>query len=109
MSHQHEGFTRKARVTLGPIYCSNAKEADCSTPFHSLASRGVVLQAGPVAIGGTWTGWATFTGQGGERLGHQCSGNPAGVVSDRAGPAKLTLSGPERVTEAGGDWLTAEC
>lgn len=46
MSHQHEGFARKARVTLGPIYCSNMKEADCSTPFHSLASGGVVLQAG---------------------------------------------------------------
>lgn len=95
MSHQHEGFVRKARVTLGPIYCSNMKEADCSTRFHSLASGGVVLQAGPVAIGGTWTGWATFTGQGGEELGYQCPGNPAGAVSNRAVPAKLTLSGPE--------------
>lgn len=38
MSHQREGFARKARVTLGPIYCSNMKEADCSTLFHSVAS-----------------------------------------------------------------------
>lgn len=35
MSHHREGFARKARVTLGPIYCSNLKEADCSTQFHS--------------------------------------------------------------------------
>jgi len=44
-----------------------------------------------------------FTGQGGEELGYQCPGNPAGVVSNRAGAAKLTLLGPERITEGGGD------
>lgn len=71
---------------------------DCSTQF----SGGVVLRAGLVAVGGTWTVWAIFTDQGGEGLGHQGSGKPAVDINHGQGLQTHTFQGPERATQSGG-------
>lgn len=77
-------FTRKASVTLGPIYCS---QDEGNGLFYSIPFCNLWGTPSFVAAGGTCTVQAAFKDQGREELGHQDIGKPAVDVNHRAGVA----------------------
>ena len=103
MSHQGEGFPRKASVTLGSFYCSQDEGNGLFYSIPLCNSGGIVPRAGLVALGGTWTGWATLTGQEGEELGHQGSEKSTVDVNQTIGQGLQIhmLQRPERAMQSG--------